>query len=141
MENRTLAQAKELVNSSFPTIFSKEDVMNLLNSIEDVEEKEEGGGKFSLTVEQIEKLAESIASDIEDQQDDIVDTSDLDFDIDVDYDRRINIEVSGGATVDTSLIESIADRVIRSFIDDLNDEEEAIRKNKVSEDNWLVSVD
>jgi len=29
MEKRTLVQAKELVNSSFPTIFSKEDVMNL----------------------------------------------------------------------------------------------------------------
>ena len=128
---RTLAQAKDLVNNSFPTIFSKEDVINLLNSIEEVEEKEEveGGGKFSLTVEQIEKLAESIASDIEDQQDDIVDTSDLDFDIDVDYDRRINIEVSGGATVDTSLIESIADRVIRSFIDDLNDEEERLQRD------------
>ena len=133
MENQTrpLVQAKELVNSSFPTIFSKEDVMNLLNSIEEVEEKEEvgEGGKFSLTVEQIEKLAESITSEIEDFQDDIIDTSDLDFDIDVDYDRRINIEFSGGATVDSELIESIAGRVIRSFIDDLNDEEESLKKD------------
>ena len=128
---RTLAQAKDLVNNSFPTIFSKEDVMNLLNSIEEVEEKEEveEGGKFSLTVEQIEKLAESITSEIEDFQDDIIDTSDLDFDIDVDYDRRINIEVSGGATVDSELIESIAGRVIRSFIDDLNEEEERLKKD------------
>ena len=125
---RTLAQAKYLVNNSFPTIFSKEDVINLLNSIEEVEEKE-GGGKFSLTEEQIEKLAEKIASEIEDDQDDIIDTSDLDFDIDVDYDRRINIEVSGGATLDTELIESIADRVIKSFIDDLNDEEESLKRN------------
>ena len=131
MEKRTLVQAKELVNSSFPTIFSKEDVMNLLNSIQEVEEKEEveEGGKFSLTVEQIEELAEKIASEIEDFQDDIVDTSDLDFDIDVDYDRRINIEVNGGATVDTSLVESIADRVIRTFIDDLNEEEERLKKD------------
>ena len=47
---RTLAQAKDLVNNSFPTIFSKEDVINLLNSIEEVEEKEEveEGGKSSL---------------------------------------------------------------------------------------------
>jgi len=125
---RTLAQAKDLVNNSFPTIFSKEDVINLLNSIEEVEEKE-GGGKFSLTEEQIEKLAEKIASEIEDDQDDIIDTSDLDFDIDVDYDRRINIEVSGGATLDTELIESIADRVIKSFIDDLNDEEECLKRD------------
>ena len=133
MENqtRTLVQAKELVNSSFPTIFSKEDVMNLLNSIEEVEEKEEveEGGKFSLTVEQIEKLAEKITSEIEDFQDDIIDTSDLDFDIDVDYDRRINIEVSGGATVDSELIESIVGRVILSFIVDLNDEEESLKKD------------
>ena len=125
---RTLAQAKDLVNNSFPTIFSKEDVMNLLNSIEEGEEKE-GGGKFSLTEEQIEKLAEKIASEIEDDQYDIIDTSDLDFDIDVDYDRRINIEVSGGATLDSELIESIADRVIKSFIDDLNDEEESLKRD------------
>ena len=125
---RTLAQAKDLVNNSFPTIFSKEDVMNLLNSIEEWEEKE-GGGKFSLTEEQIEKLAEKIASEIEDDQYDIIDTSDLDFDIDVDYDRRINIEVSGGATLDSELIESIADRVIKSFIDDLNDEEESLKRD------------
>ena len=125
---RTLAQAKDLVNNSFPTIFSKEDVINLLNSIEEGEEKE-GGGKFSLTEEQIEKLAEKIASEIEDDQHDIIDTSDLDFDIDVDYDRRINIEVSGGATLDSELIESIADRVIKSFIDDLNDEEESLKRD------------
>ena len=128
---RTLAQAKDLVNNSFPTIFSKEDVINLLNSIEEVEEKEEveEGGKFSLTRDQIEKLAEKIASEIEDDQDDIIDTSDLDYDIEVDYDRRIQIEITGGATLDTELIESIADRVIKSFIDDLNDEEESLKRN------------
>ena len=128
---RTLAQAKDLVNNSFPTIFSKEDVINLLNSIEEVEEKEEveGGGKFSLTRDQIEKLAEKIASEIEDDQDDIIDTSDLDYDIEVDYDRRIQIEITGGATLDTELIESIADRVIKSFIDDLNDEEECLKRD------------
>lgn len=130
-QTRTLAQAKDLVNTSFPTIFSKEDVMNLLNSIEEVEEKEEveEGGKFSLTRDQIEKLAEKIASEIEDDQDDIIDTSDLDYDIEVDYDRRIQIEITGGATLDTELIESIADRVIKSFIDDLNDEEECLKRD------------
>ena len=34
MEKRTLAQAKELVKSSFSTIFKKKDVMKLLESIE-----------------------------------------------------------------------------------------------------------
>lgn len=123
MEKRTLVQAKELVNSSFPTIFSKEDVMNLLNSIEEVEEKEvEEGGKFSLSEEEISILVERIASKIEDEVDDVVDTSDLDFDIDVDYDRRINIEVSGGVQIDTSMIERIASNIIEEFIGELNEE-------------------
>jgi len=125
MEKRTLVQAKELVNSSFPTIFSKEDVMNLLNSIEEVEEKEvEEGGKFSLSEEEISILVERIASKIEDEVDDVVDTSDLDFDIDVDYDRRINIEVSGGVQIDTSLIERITSNIIEEFIVELNEEDD-----------------
>ena len=74
-------------------------------------------------------MAEKIASEIEDDQDDIIDTSDLDYDIEVDYDRRIQIEITGGATLDTGLIESIADRVIKSFIDDLNDEEERLQRD------------
>ena len=125
MEKRTLVQAKELVNSSFPTIFSKEDVMNLLNSIEEVEEKEvEEGGKFSLSEEEISILVERIASKIEDEVDDVVDTSDLDFDIDVDYDRRINIEVSGGVQIDTSLIERITSDIIEEFIVELNEKDD-----------------
>lgn len=125
MEKRTLVQAKELVNSSFPTIFSKEDVMNLLNSIEEVEEKEvEEGGKFSLSEEEISILVERIASKIEDEVDDVVDTSDLDFDIDVDYDRRINIEVSGGVQIDTSLIERITSNIIEEFIGELNEKDD-----------------
>ena len=125
MEKRTLDQAKELVNTSFPTIFSKEDVMKLLNSIEEVEEKEEvEGGKFSLSEEEISILVERIASKIEDEVDDVVDTSDLDFDIDVDYDRRINIEVSGGVQIDTSLIERITSNIIEEFIVELNEKDD-----------------
>jgi hypothetical protein len=125
MEKRTLVQAKELVNSSFPTIFSKEDVMNLLNSIEEVEEKEEvSGGKFSLTEEEISILVERIASGIEDAADDVVDTSDMDFDVDVDYDRRINIEISGGVQIDTMTIERIASNIIEEFIGELNQEDD-----------------
>lgn len=121
MEKRTLVQAKELVNSSFPTIFSKEDVMNLLNSIEEVEEKEvEEGGKFSLSEEEISELSERIASKIEDEVDDVVDTSDMDFDVDVDYDLRLNIEVSGGIQIDTTRVERIASRILREFIEEAN---------------------
>ena len=70
MEKRTLEQAKELVNSSFPTIFSKEDVTKLLESIE-IPEPEAVSvpvleGKFALTEEQIESLSEKIAMRLED---------------------------------------------------------------------------
>jgi hypothetical protein len=125
MEKRTLDQAKELVNSSFPTIFSKEDVMNLLGSIEIPEAEEETPkGKFFLSKEQIESLAEKIACRMEDDEDDIIDSDDVDFDIDVDYDRRINIEITGGLTLNLSSIENIAHSVIEQFIDELNEEEE-----------------
>ena len=124
-QTRTLVQAKELVNSSFPTIFSKEDVMNLLNSIEETEVKQTEGKDFlSLSDSEISVLAERIASKIEDEVDDVVDTSDLDFDIDVDYDRRINIEVSGGVQIDTSLIERITSDIIEEFIVELNEKDD-----------------
>jgi hypothetical protein len=125
MEKRTLEQAKELVNSSFPTIFSKEDVMNLLGSIEIPEAEEETPkGKFFLSQEQIDVLAEKIASRMEDDPDNIIDTDDIDYDIDVDYDRRINIENITGITIMTSTVENIAHSVIQEFIDELNEEEE-----------------
>jgi hypothetical protein len=125
MEKRTLDQARELVNNSFPTIFSKEDVMNLLGSIEIPEAEEETPkGKFFLSEDQISSLAEKIASQMEDDTDSIIYSDDADFDIDVDYDRRINIEISGGLSIDTSSVEHIASSVIQEFIDKLNEENE-----------------
>ena len=111
MEKRTLSQAKELVNSSFPTIFSKEDVINLLNSIQ-----EESKIDFD-----IDRLVEHIASEIEGNIEDMIDTSDADFDISVDYDRRLDITIDGGITVDTSEIRSLVRNSITEFFDDLND--------------------
>ena len=124
MEKRTLDQAKELVNNSFPTIFSKEDVTKLLESIEAPEQEEEVTlGKFNPTTEQIEELAQGIASKIEDDVDSIVDTSDADFDISVDYDRRLEISIDGGITIDTSLIEIIVYSAIEKFIQEASEKE------------------
>jgi hypothetical protein len=124
MEKRTLDQAKELVNDSFPSIFSKEDVTKLLGSIEIPEQEEVSLGKFNPTEEQMEELAQEIASQIEDDVDSIVDTSDADFDISVDYDRRLDITVDGGITVDTSAIERIVYRAIQKFIEEMAEKEE-----------------
>ena len=124
MEKRTLDQAKELVNNSFPSIFSKEDVTKLLESIEAPEQEVETLGKFDLTEEQMEELAQDISSQIEDDVDSIVDTSDADFDISVDYDRRLDITIDGGITIDTSQIESIVYRAIKKFIESMEEKEE-----------------
>jgi hypothetical protein len=125
MEKRTLDQARELVNNSFPTIFSKEDVMNLLGSIEIPEAEEETPkGKFFLSGDQIALLSEMIASQMQDDADDIIDSDDADFDIDVDYDRRINITIDGGLSIDHSSVENIASSVIQEFIYKLNEENE-----------------
>jgi hypothetical protein len=124
MEKRTLDQARELVNSSFPSIFSKEDVTKLLESIEVPEQEEEVTlGKFNPTREEMEELAQEIASKIEDDVDSIVDTSDADFDVSVDYDRRLDITIDGGITVDTSSIERIVFRAIEKFIQEASEKE------------------
>jgi hypothetical protein len=123
MEKRTLAQAKALIICCFPSIFSKEDVMDLLESIE-IPEEETPKGKFFLSEDQITSLAEKIACRMEDDADSIIDSNDADFDIDVDYDRRINIEISGGLSIDTSSVENIANSVIQEFIDELNETNE-----------------
>jgi hypothetical protein len=124
MEKRTLDQARELVNSSFPSIFSKEDVTKLLESIEVPEQEEEVTlGKFNPTKEEMEELAQEIASKIEDDVDSIVDTSDADFDVSVDYDRRLDITIDGGITIDTSEIERIVYRAIEKFIQKASEKE------------------
>jgi hypothetical protein len=124
MEKRTLGQARELVNSSFPSIFSKEDVTKLLESIEVPEQEEEVTlGKFNPTREEMEELAQEIASKIEDDVDSIVDTSDADFDVSVDYDRRLDITIDGGITIDTSEIERIVYRAIEKFIQKASEKE------------------
>ena len=124
MEKRTLDQARELVNSSFPSIFSKEDVTKLLESIEVPEQEEEVTlGKFNPTMEEMEELAQEIASKIEDDADSIVDTSDADFDVSVDYDRRLDITIDGGITIDTSEIERIVYRAIEKFIQKASEKE------------------
>ena len=104
MEKRTLDQARELVNNSFPTIFSKEDVINLLGSIEIPEAGEETPkGKFFLSGDQIASLAEKISSRMEDNAYDIIDSDDADFDIE---------------------IGNIAQSAIQDFINELNEENE-----------------
>jgi hypothetical protein len=61
---------------------------------------------------------------MEDDADSIIDSNDADFDIDVDYDRRINITIDGGLSIDHSSVENIANSVIQEFIDKLNEENE-----------------
>ena len=125
MEKRTLEQAKELVNSSFPTIFSKEDVTKLLESIE-IPEPEAVSvpvleGKFALTEEQIESLSEKIAMRLEDS--DMVNLDNIDYDVSVNYDKRIEIDIdSSSVEIDTYEIERVASRVIKEFIEKLNEE-------------------
>ena len=64
----TIQEAKNTVNSSIPSIWSREDVLSLLDKID------EGG---SLSDELIEELTENIVSDIESEGADIIDDYDL----------------------------------------------------------------
>ena len=64
----TIQEAKNTVNSSIPSIWSREDVLSLLDKIEDVE---------SFNDEMIEELIDDIVSDIDRSGDELIDDYDL----------------------------------------------------------------
>ena len=69
------------VQSSISSIFSKEDVLFLINSIE---EKKEG-----ISAQDIEKVIDKIMSNLENNEDSIVNTDDCEFEIS--YDNRLEV--------------------------------------------------
>jgi len=69
------------VQSSISSIFSKEDVIFLINSIE---EKKEG-----ISAQDIEKVIDKIMSNLENNEESIVNTDDCEFEIS--YDNRLEV--------------------------------------------------
>ena len=70
------------VQNSVSSIFSKEDVINLINSVE-------GGGRV-ITVTEIGAAIDKLISSLENNEDEIVDTDSVEFSLT--YDNRIEVE-------------------------------------------------
>ena len=69
------------VQSSVSSIFSKEDVINLINMIE--------GGRV-ITVAEIQRAIDNVVDSLENSEDEIVDTDSVEFSIG--YDNRIEVD-------------------------------------------------
>lgn len=73
------------VQNSASSIFSKEDVINLINSIE-------GGGRV-ISVDDIERAIDNVIDSFERNTEDIVDYTSVEFNIS--YDNRLEVESIG----------------------------------------------
>ena len=70
------------VQNSVSSIFSKEDVINLINSVE-------GGGR-AITVNDIQRAIDNVVCSLENNEDEIVDRDSIEFS--VNYDNRIEVD-------------------------------------------------
>ena len=76
-------QATHIVDSSFPSLYTKEDVIKVLRNLEEVLKTELNGNdeettsKVSLTKEQIKEIAENAASSVASEALDLIDSYDL----------------------------------------------------------------
>jgi hypothetical protein len=103
MENKTKQQAILMVKESISSIFSKEDVVNIIQSI---------SADFSEDL--IEKLKKSVTNNINDiEPSDIVSESEISLSID--YGNQINIEID---SIDTRPIKIEIERTIDLFFVD-----------------------
>lgn len=132
MENQikiTKENAIASVQNSVSSIFSKEDVLFLINSIE--EKKEEV--KTTLSVDKLEELVRTITSEIEDQNDrgKIIDVDSAEFEL---YGNRIEL---CSVPLDLDAVEDIVREALTDAFEpeDEDEEEEYVDENEEKEES------
>jgi hypothetical protein len=75
----TKQEAINTINTSFPSIWSREDVLQLINNIDEVKESDKGFIDKEKILEKIKDAVETAINGM--NNDDIVDMSDCEFDI------------------------------------------------------------
>jgi hypothetical protein len=118
MEKMTKQQAIEMVKNSFPTIFAKEDVIKLIESIQETESDNQNTNKVVCNV--LEDLKSKIKRSVRN-----LDSSDM-----VDYDS-VELSINYGKEISVDSIEVNTDTITDS-IDETIDE--AIKKYEVEEE-------
>ena len=108
-------QAAHDVDSSFPSLYTKEDVIKVLRNLEEVLKTELNGNdeettsKISLTKEQVQEVAESIASAIRDEGLNLID----DYDLSMNY-REVELD---SVELDESRITNVVKNAIEGWFE------------------------
>jgi broad-specificity NMP kinase len=109
-------QAVHIVDSSFPSLYTKEDVIKVLRDLEeklkvemDDNSEEETTTKINITEEQIKEIAENAASSISSQELDLVE----DYDLSMSY-REVELD---SLTLDESRIAKEIERAITNWFE------------------------
>ena len=127
MENQikiTKENAIASVQNSVSSIFSKEDVLFLINSIE--EKKEEV--KTTLSVDKLEELVKTITSEIEDQHDRgrLIDVDSAEFEL---YGNRIELS---SVPLDLDAVEDIVREALTDAFEPEEEDEEGEEEKEES---------
>ena len=109
-------QATHIVDSSFPSLYTKEDVIKVLRDLEeklkvemDDNSEEETTTKISITEEQIQEIAENAASSIAAEGTDLVE----DYDLSMSY-REVEID---SISLDESRMAKEIERAITNWFE------------------------
>jgi hypothetical protein len=113
------------VQNSVSSIFSKEDVINLINSVE-------GGGR-KISVEDINRAIENVISWADNNEEDLVDRTSVEFE--VNYDNRIEVV---GAPIQ---LENLREALENNFMDFGEAEEEVDADEKELEEIERIEAD
>lgn len=106
----TLQEAKDTVNSSFPSVWSREDVFALLERIE------KPTPSSLLTSTMLDELVEEIYSELEDVGGDLFYCDNAEFEVNVNYDLRLQIQVESGIELDESKTNNAVTRAVENWV-------------------------
>jgi len=117
-----IQQAVASVENAFPSIYTKDDVVKLLNSIEIESPKE----SVSLTQSQIDELCRLIVDQVKDNAEnldsEIVDKDTAEFSINSNYLELDSVDIDT-SEIARNVVDGIGD-VIETFFEDLKDDRE-----------------
>ena len=115
----------EVVQNSVSSIFSKEDVINLINSIE------ESNSNLEKVISKLENLQSTISYNFQNlSSDEVVDYSSVELNIN--YNNQIEIE---DMSLNIDRLNEIVENDIVNLIDELREEEEVEEVKEVEEEN------
>jgi len=111
-------QATHIVDSSFPSLYTKEDVIKVLRDLEEklkaeLNEEETETVTIGLTKDQVQEIADAVASEFRNEGTDLI----SDYDLSMSY-REVELD---SVEFDEDEISKIAKRAIEGVIDYIED--------------------